>query len=32
MQERVALLKGSMQAGPRPGGGFRITAKIPIPA
>lgn len=32
MQERVALLKGSMQAGPRPGGGFRVAAKIPIPA
>jgi signal transduction histidine kinase len=32
MQERVTLLKGSMHAGPRPGGGFRVAAKIPIPA
>ena len=32
MHERVALLRGSMQAGPRPGGGFRVAAKIPIPA
>lgn len=32
MQERIALLKGSMHAGPRPGGGFRVAAKIPIPA
>jgi signal transduction histidine kinase len=32
MHERIALLEGSMQAGPRPGGGFRVAAKIPIPA
>lgn len=32
MHERVALLEGSIQAGPRPGGGFRVAARIPIPA
>lgn len=32
MHERVALLKGSLAAGPRPGGGYRVTARIPIPA
>ncbi|MDJ0925673.1 MAG: sensor histidine kinase [Acidimicrobiia bacterium] len=32
MHERIALLQGSMNAGPRPGGGFRVSAKIPIPA
>ena len=32
MHERIALLEGSIQAGPRPGGGFRVAAKIPIPA
>ncbi len=32
MHERVALLEGSMTAGPKPGGGYRVTANIPIPA
>jgi signal transduction histidine kinase len=32
MQERAAILDGSLEAGPRPGGGFRVAAKIPIPA
>lgn len=32
MQERVALLDGTFQAGPRPGGGYRVAARIPIPA
>lgn len=31
MQERAALLDGALQTGPRPGGGFRVSAKIPIP-
>jgi signal transduction histidine kinase len=30
MNERIALLEGSIQTGPRPGGGFRVAAKIPI--
>ncbi|MEN3615002.1 histidine kinase [Plantactinospora sp. ZYX-F-223] len=32
MQERVDLLHGHFHAGPRPEGGFRATARIPIPA
>lgn len=32
MQERADLLKASLTAGPRPGGGYRVAAKIPIPA
>ncbi|WP_307813957.1 histidine kinase [Streptomyces sp. N35] len=32
MRERVTLLHGSFEAGPRPGGGFRVTARLPIPA
>ncbi|MCP4966838.1 MAG: sensor histidine kinase [bacterium] len=32
MHERVALLEGSLSAGPKPGGGYRVTAEIPIPA
>ena len=31
MQERVSLLGGEFAAGPRPEGGFRVTARIPIP-
>lgn len=31
MQERVALLDGSLAAGPRTGGGYRVHAIIPIP-
>lgn len=29
MRERVAVLKGEFEAGPRPGGGFRVKATIP---
>ncbi|WP_037967646.1 sensor histidine kinase [Streptomyces sp. SS] len=31
MRERVAVLHGEFSAGPRPGGGFRVTARIPLP-
>lgn len=31
MHERVSLLEGTIQAGPRPGGGYRVAARIPIP-
>jgi signal transduction histidine kinase len=30
MRERVALLGGELEVGPRPGGGFRVAAVIPI--
>jgi signal transduction histidine kinase len=30
MRERVALLHGEFSAGPRPGGGFRVTASLPL--
>ena len=32
MRERVALLRGDFTAGPRPGGGFRVIARLPVPA
>ena len=32
MRERVAALGGDLSAGPRPGGGFRVNARIPIAA
>lgn len=32
MRERVSLLEGSMEAGPRPGGGYGVQIRIPIPA
>jgi signal transduction histidine kinase len=32
MRERAALLGGDFSAGPRPGGGFRVTARLPVPA
>jgi signal transduction histidine kinase len=31
MRERAALLGGDFSAGPRPGGGFRVTARLPVP-
>ncbi|TGB11043.1 sensor histidine kinase [Streptomyces sp. MZ04] len=31
MRERVALLHGRFTAGPRPEGGFRVTALLPVP-
>ncbi|WP_336319575.1 sensor histidine kinase [Streptomyces lavendofoliae] len=32
MRERVALLHGDFTAGPRPGGGFLVAARLPVPA
>ncbi len=32
MRERAALLHGELSAGPRPEGGFRVTARLPVPA
>ncbi|MEU8773565.1 sensor histidine kinase [Streptomyces sp. NPDC048606] len=32
MRERAALLHGDFTAGPRPGGGFRVAVRLPIPA
>jgi signal transduction histidine kinase len=31
MRERAALLGGDFSAGPHPGGGFRVTARLPVP-
>jgi signal transduction histidine kinase len=31
MRERAAALGGTLAAGPRPGGGFRVEAWLPIP-
>ena len=31
MRERVALLHGDFTAGPRPDGGFRVLARVPVP-
>ncbi|MBX9396283.1 sensor histidine kinase [Streptomyces sp. TRM72054] len=30
MRERAVLLGGGLDAGPRPGGGFRLTARLPV--
>lgn len=30
MRERVETFRGTLQAGPRPGGGFRVAATIPV--
>ncbi|MET8028417.1 sensor histidine kinase [Streptomyces avermitilis] len=32
MRERVGLLNGHLSAGPRPEGGFRVAARLPLPA
>jgi signal transduction histidine kinase len=32
MRERVGLLRGDFSAGPRPDGGFRVAARLPLPA
>jgi signal transduction histidine kinase len=32
MRERVALLRGEFSAAPQPEGGFRVTARLPLPA
>jgi signal transduction histidine kinase len=30
MRERTQLLGGTLQAGPRPDGGFQVTATLPL--
>jgi len=32
MRERVALFDGDLEVGPRPGGGFRVAARLPFEA
>jgi signal transduction histidine kinase len=32
MRERVMLYGGSLRTGPRPGGGFRVSARLPVDA
>lgn len=32
MRERVGLLHGHLSAGPRPEGGFRVAARLPLPS
>lgn len=32
MRERAVMLSGTLAVGPRPGGGYRVRAEIPVPA
>jgi signal transduction histidine kinase len=32
MRERAAIFGGSLEAGPLPGGGFRVAAFLPVSA
>jgi signal transduction histidine kinase len=32
MRERVAAFGGDLEVGPRPGGGFRVAARLPVAA
>ncbi|GAA4104023.1 sensor histidine kinase [Nonomuraea soli] len=32
MSERIKLYQGTISAGPRPSGGFQVTANVPLPA
>ncbi len=32
MRERATLLGGELTAGPRPGGGYRVAARLPLPS
>jgi signal transduction histidine kinase len=32
VRERATLLGGDFSAGPRPDGGFRVAARLPVPA